>query len=173
MQRLRRLTNGNAAADGCARELLASALSVMRFIRAHMRAHRRAGLSVPQFRALVFLSQHEEASLSALAEHVGLSLPATSRMVEQLVRRQLVQRQARSSDRRCVSLSLTGRGRDTFQVALQATQVALAGRFATLSLRELSRVSRAMGILDRVFAVENCRPHDHPGSGRGPRGASS
>jgi DNA-binding MarR family transcriptional regulator len=157
MQRLRRVTNSTAA-DDCARELLTSALAVMRFVRTHMRAHQRAGLTVPQFRALVFLSQHDEASLSALAEHVGLSLPATSRMVDLLVQRQMLERRAAAADRRRVSLSLTGRGQATFQAALQATQVALARRFATLSNRDLSRVSRVLKVLERIFAVENCRP---------------
>jgi DNA-binding MarR family transcriptional regulator len=173
MQRLQDITNSHAAADRCARELLTSALAVMRFIRSRMRAHRRAGLSVPQFRALVFLSQHDEASLSALAEHVGLSLPAASRMVDLLVGRRMLERRTNVGDRRRVSLSLTGRGRATFQAALRATQVALAGRFATLSSRELARISRVMGVLERMFAAENCRPAAVTGSDGQRRGATS
>jgi DNA-binding MarR family transcriptional regulator len=173
MQRLRTLTNNHLAADRCARELLTSALAVMRFIRARMRAHHRGGLSVPQFRALVFLSQHDEASLSALAEHVGLSLPAASRLVDLLVRRQMVERQAHAGDRRRVSLSLTARGRATFQAALRATQLALASRFATLSERELSQLSRTMGLLEHLFAAENCRPARPAAADRARRGALS
>jgi DNA-binding MarR family transcriptional regulator len=141
----------------CARELLASVPAVMRFMREQMRGHRGALLSVPQFRALVFASHSEDASLSALAEHIGLSLPATSRMVDVLVKRGLLQRQAGCHDRRRVALSLTGRGRATFRAARKATQAALARRFDALSEPEQALVSQALGILSRAFAPENCR----------------
>ena len=143
--------------DTCAHEILAGVPSVMRFIRCQMRGHRRAELTVPQFRALVFLSQNEESSLSAVAAHLGLSLPATSRLAEVLVQRGLMERQSGSNDRRRVSLSLTGRGRAAYQAALRATQAAIARRCDTLTAEELSQVAQAMGILNRVFSSETCR----------------
>ena len=130
----------------------------MRFMRCQMRGHRQAELTVPQFRALIFLSHNDDASLSAMAEHLGLSLPAVSRMVDLLVKRSLLKRQARSSDRRCVSLSLTERGQATFRAAMQATRAALAERLRTLSTQERSLVSGAMGILERLFAPESRQP---------------
>jgi len=129
----------------------------MRFIRTEMRAHRQAPLTVPQFRALVLVRHNHDASLSALAEHLGLSLPAASRMVEGLVQRGLLGRQAQPGDRRRLSLSLTGRGRATCRTALKATQAALARRFGTLAAEDLVLVSRALSVLSRVFAPENCR----------------
>ena len=156
MQQLRKSTVLRVSSDHCARELLAGVPSVMRFIRHQMRGHRQAELTVAQFRALVFLSHNDAAALSALAEHIGLSLPATSRMVELLVKRGLIERQVRSSDRRCVSLSLTGRGKAIFRTALEATQAVLARRLDDLSAGELSLVSQAMGILSQVFSTESC-----------------
>jgi DNA-binding MarR family transcriptional regulator len=156
MQRLPTATNGRAPADRCARGVLIGVPAVMRFMRSQMRRHRQAELTVPQFRALVFASQNHDASLSAMAEHLGLSLPAASRMVDLLVKRGLMKRQARSGDRRSVSLSLTGRGSTVFRAALQATQVALAQRLRTLAADELSRVNGAMQILGRIFAPERC-----------------
>jgi DNA-binding MarR family transcriptional regulator len=145
-------TNGRAAADRCARGVLIGVPAVMRFMRSQMRRHRQAELTVPQFRALVFASQNHEASLSAMAEHIGLSLPAASRMVDLLVKRGLMKRRARSTDRRSVSLSLTGRGSTVFRASLQATQVALAQRLRKLTPDELSGISGAMQVLSRVFA---------------------
>jgi len=159
MQQLRNTITSRAAADRCARDLLAAVPAVMRFIKDQMRRHRQAELTVPQFRALVILSHHEDLSLSALAEHLGLSLPTASRLVELLVKRQLMHRQTLSNDRRRVSLSLTRRGQATFRTALAATQVALARSLATLSARELAQVSKASRVLNRVFAPED-RPAD-------------
>jgi len=124
---------------------------MMRFLRQQMRRHRRMGLTVPQFRALIFVSHNGDASLSAMADHIGISPPAASRMVELLVQRGLMRRLARPKDRRCVSLSLTPRGRAAFRKALRATQVALTRRFEKLSKRELAVVSGAMEILGRLF----------------------
>jgi len=156
MQPLQNRTDSRVSCHRCARGLLTGVPSVMRFIRYQMRRHRQAELTVPQFRSLVFLSHNENASLSDIAEHLGLSLPATSRMVELLVRRGWMRRRARSSDRRCVSLSLTGRGKAVFRMAREATQVALSQRLKTLSAGELALVSGAMQVLSRAFAPENC-----------------
>jgi DNA-binding MarR family transcriptional regulator len=150
--------------DRCARELLSGAPAIMRFLRDQMRRNRQGELTVPQFRALIFqfralifVSHNEKPSLSAMAEHMGLSLPATSRMVEVLVKRGLVERRARRADRRCISLSLTAPGRAALRVALQAAQAALARRFDALSARELALVSRALGVLSRVFGPADSR----------------
>ena len=157
VQPLRHATVDGIAAQRCAAELLASAPAIMRFIRHEMRAHRQAQLSVPQFRALVFVSVTDEPSLSAMAEHLGLSLPAASRLVELLVQRGLMERRAAVADRRRVSLSLTARGRATYRRARRATQAALARRFQMLAARDLALLGRALGILGRAFAAEGCR----------------
>ena len=157
MQPLQKATIWKVSPDLCARELLAGVPAIMRFIRHQMRRNRQVELTVPQFRALVFLTHAEDASLSAMAEHLGLSLPAASRMVELLVKRGLMERRAQPNDRRRVSLSLTRRGRETFQTAFAATQVALSRSFGSLSRRELTQIVAAMQILNRVFTPENCQ----------------
>src|SRR4051794_1070087 len=95
----------------CARAMLDGLPQVMWFIRQHMRRHRTRGLSVPQFRALVLMDRFPEASLSAIAEHLGSTLPSASRLVTGLVDKGLVVRESSSTDRRRVSLFLTPRGR--------------------------------------------------------------
>jgi MarR family transcriptional regulator for hemolysin len=125
----------------------------MRYIRHEMRTHRHARLSVPQFRALVFVSGNGDASLSALAEHLGLSLPTASRMVDLLVRRGLLERHVDAADRRRVALALTARGRATYQWARRATQTALAGQFAALSAAQRGLISQAMRLLNRMFSA--------------------
>jgi DNA-binding MarR family transcriptional regulator len=126
----------------------------MRFIRHEMRTHRQAQLSVPQFRALVFLNVTDDPSLSAMAEHIGISLPAASRMVDMLVKRGLLERRVGATDRRRVSLSLTARGRKRYRRAHRETQAALARRFGVLSAAEQGLVRQAMQLLTRVFGPE-------------------
>ena len=78
--------------DECARQLLDTAPQIMRFIRAEMRSHRGHDLSVPQFRTLTFVNRNPEVSLSHLADHLGLTLPSTSKLVDGLVNQKVVTR---------------------------------------------------------------------------------
>jgi DNA-binding MarR family transcriptional regulator len=165
MQPLRHTSVGEVSAERCAGELLASVPSVMRFIRHEMRARRRARLSVPQFRALVFMARSEDVSLSATAEHLGLSPAATSRMVDALVGRGLAERRAGADDRRRVSLSLTARGRRTYQAAHREMQRALARRFGVFSGRQRALIQEAMRLLSRAFVPAGARGGDGAGGG--------
>ena len=63
---------------GCARAVLETIPPVMYFIRQEMRSHRRADLTVPQLRALVFIRRYPDSCLKMVAENVGLSLPAAA-----------------------------------------------------------------------------------------------
>jgi len=139
------------SSDECAHEVLDVVPLVMRTIRAEMRDRRTPDLSVPQFRTLTFLNRHEGASLSDVAEHIGLRLPSMSKLMDGLVARNLVKRQTHPDDRRRVTLALTARGRTTLQTALEGTRACLAERLATLPASNLAAVAKAMQILRPLF----------------------
>jgi len=101
------------SARRCAAEILEAVPVIIGFIRSEIRSHRGADLSVPQFRTLALLSRSQGASLSVVAEFLGLSLPATSRLVNGLVEKGLVTRQISDGNRRQVALSVSARGRAT------------------------------------------------------------
>src|SRR5436309_1760038 len=112
MQLLREATESAGtpvSGDVCARELLDTVPLVMRVIRRHMCRH-RSGLTVPQFRTLCFLSTSPGSSLSAVADFIGLSLPAMSRLVDGLVEMGLIERRHCDDDRRHVRLSVMPEG---------------------------------------------------------------
>lgn len=153
MQSLQYATIKKDASQRCAGELLACVPAVMRCIRQEMRSHRRSQLSIPQFRALIFASVRERPSLSDLAEHLGLSLPAASRMVDLLVRRGLLQRLDGVRDRRLISLVATRKGKSEFRRARSATQSALARRLNEISTDDRLQVIRSLKILEGIFGV--------------------
>ncbi len=172
MQQLRyaNVSNGGGAdAVGCARQLLAAGPLIMRFLREQMRQRRHAGLTVPQFRALIFAHTLPAATLSDMAEHLGLSLPAASRLVAGLVRRGLLTRRARPENRRCVALRLTTRGETAYAAAYDGTREALARQLARLSARELGDVNRAAALLHTIFEA----PPNPNGSGKPADGGGS
>src|ERR1051326_8743682 len=75
-------------------------LLITRVVRAEVRKHRPQDLSLPQIRALAFVSANPDASASQLADYLGLTRPTTSKLLEQLVRRGLVARTSAPGDRR-------------------------------------------------------------------------
>jgi DNA-binding MarR family transcriptional regulator len=141
----------SAPVDSCAQEILEVVPLIMRAIRAQMRQHRALDLSVPQFRTLAYLNFYQGASLSDVAEFIGLSLPSMSKLVDGLVVRQLVVREISPHDRRRVTLALTATGREAFQAAREATQAYLARRLAELPAEELALVRQSMQILRPLF----------------------
>jgi DNA-binding MarR family transcriptional regulator len=135
----------------CARQVLETVPMIMLAIRTEIRHQRSSDLSVPQFRVLMFLNRHEGASLSDVAEHLGLTLPSMSKMIDGLVARRLVGREMDHSDRRRITLSLTPEGQTATQTAYAVTQTQLAGRLQALSAPDRLTVIQAMEALGAVF----------------------
>ena len=152
--------------------MLTVAPRVVRAIRQLLRDHRFSDLSVPQLRALSMLSFSPQASLSTLADYVGTSLPAASRMVDGLVSRKLVVRKTCCDDRRQVELALTPRGAGLFRISRQATQRQLARQLAPLSEPQRQSVVEAMHILSEIYGADsdpksNGRKRSHLSGGNG------
>lgn len=138
--------------DECAHEVLDVVPLVARVIRKQLREHGTQLLSVPQFRTLLFISRNKGASLSQVADHIGLTLPSMSTLVDGLVTRNFVIRRTDQDDRRRMDLTLTERGETTLQSARKATQEYLKGRLSRLSETERGTVVRGMRITRQVFS---------------------
>ncbi len=146
----------------CAREILDTVPLVMRFIRDQVRQRRMAGLSLPRFRTLVFLDRVNNSSLSAAAEHLGLSLPAMSRLINGLVDDRLVERQLVSTNRRQIALTLTARGQATLEKVRNEIRLRLADSLKNLPAAEQKTVQRAMQVLHRVFDNQTATGNPSP-----------
>ncbi len=159
-----------ASPDECARYVLETVPILMRAIRKEMRSHRESGLSVPQFRVLIYLARNDGASLSDVAGHLGLTLPATSKMIDILVARNLVSRRGDPADRRRVVLAPTELGRSSTLAAREATQSRLAERLALLAPADLATVLTALNALGSIFSsdpkieTEEKQRHADPGN---------
>jgi DNA-binding MarR family transcriptional regulator len=137
--------------DACAQEILEVVPVVMRTIRAELRRHRAADLSVPQFRTLAFIDRNVDASLSDVAEHIGLTLPSMSKIVDGLVARKLVTRQTHPTDRRRMTLTLTARGQTALESSRAATRTCLAEDLAALSDRQRETIVQGLNSLRPIF----------------------
>ena len=172
MQLLSDTTKQTVSAYECAGALLDALPGVLWLVRRHMRRHRTAGLSVPQFRTLVQLRRCPAASLFTIAERLGSSLPTTSRMVSGLVEHGLVERTSCTDDRRRVSLTLTERGQTVLEAALTTARTVLAERLAELPDAERAGLARSFSRLTELFALPQpdggMEKQDDDASGRKP-----
>jgi len=138
--------------DECAHIVFDVVPQVMQNVRSEMRRRRGPEISVLQLRALTYLRRNPGATLSVLAEHVGLTLPSMSSQVSGLVARNLIDRSVSVEDRRFVTLKLTEQGKTHLEIARQGTQESLAKTLSVLAPDERATVVEAMHLLARVFA---------------------
>jgi DNA-binding MarR family transcriptional regulator len=135
----------------CSRAVLETVPMVMRFIRSRMRRH-RAGVTIPQFRSLVYVGRGEGASLGEVAEHLGLTAATTTRLVDGLEARRLVSRTRSRTDRRRITVRLTADGRRMMEAARRGTQKGLSEELSGLPREARESIMAAMTVLQRTFA---------------------
>lgn len=132
-------------------ELLVSAVpAMMSVIRNDMRARRPTELSVAQFRALIYLKNHPGASLSDIAEHLGLALSTASQLNDGLMKRMYVTRESALEDRRRATLLLTEQGKAMLEAVYDKVRERMSVRLAELSAEERQTLMMAMRLLLRL-----------------------
>ncbi len=134
----------------CARDILDTVPMVMQVMRTTMRSAAKEQLTVPQFRVLVKLGKGC-CSNTELAEWIGNSEAAMSRMVDGLVKKGLVTRDAESRDRRQVKLSLTPKGRSEYTKIREKGAQELSHHLDALSPREKNELKQGLALLRKVF----------------------
>jgi DNA-binding MarR family transcriptional regulator len=138
-------------AEECARELLEVVPLVMRDIRTQMRSTRTPDLTVPQFRTMVFVDRHIGVSLSEVAEHIGITLPSASKLVDDLIKNDLMSREEHPEDRRRVSLAVTRRGRTILEASREGTLTYLSEKLDETSQSDKEAIVKAMQALRFAF----------------------
>ena len=83
------------------------------------------GSSFSQVKMLFLLEDGGEHSVSEIAGHLGLSLPAASRAVDGLIQRDFVTRRESAADRRARLVALSPHGREVVERLIRARLVAL------------------------------------------------
>ena len=115
-------------------------------------------LSLSQLKLLMVLSRDGEQPLKDLAEHLVLSLPAASRAVDGLHRRDMVVRREDDEDRRQKQIAITETG-EAVVASLSAARLAGIETFiATLTTQEQENLARALAPIVSRAEVAACIP---------------
>lgn len=147
-----------ATSAECAARVMDTVPLVMRFIRAEMRAHKAAFLSIPQLRSLAFINRNPGASLSDLADHLGVTSATASATTERLVQRNLVQRIHHPQERRRIVLNLTEEGKCLLQQSLDQTRAQISDLLDGLTAEEISHIEEGLALLKNVFDQTESNP---------------
>jgi DNA-binding MarR family transcriptional regulator len=115
-------------------------------------------LPIPQVRARHFIQDHPGASLSATADFLGLTLPSTSKLVDQLVRRGMLARVDAPDDRRRMTLRNTLKGDALLKNAQALVRQHLAGMLNRLGTVELAALHSTLGLLQERFPSHRIPP---------------
>lgn len=141
--------------DSCAHELMDTTPKIMQAIRVEMRRGHGSDLSIPQFRSLRFIQRNRNSSLSDLADHLGLTLPSVSKLIDGLVKQGLIDREESTTDRRRLTLVLTQKGESIIDSALASAQAHLSSILSDLSNDELKTIHQALELLNPLFMSQS------------------
>lgn len=160
-------TPPNAAAlSAVAERVLAVVPLVMREIRSEMRGDTPDDLTVPSFRMLIYVRKHPGCSVSAVAAHLGVTLPTASVAVDKLLTLGYLSvddaQAAASAKPRRRALRLSPRGTQTVARAMRSTTQAFAQRLHGVEAEALPALLDALATLERHL----CAPDPTP-AGRG------
>jgi len=140
--------------EEAARELLEVVPIINREIRSEMRSRRSPDLTVPQFRTLAFVNRNVGTSLLEVANHLGLTPPSASRLVDGLIERSMITREDYPADRRRIRLTVTPRGQKILENSRRCTLAYLADKLSSIGAEDREVVFKAMKALQPIFTNE-------------------
>ncbi|MCW4023680.1 MAG: MarR family transcriptional regulator [Candidatus Bathyarchaeota archaeon] len=135
----------------CAKEILETVPLIMKDIRSQMRSRRTNDLTVPQFRTLNFVNRNAGASLTQVAEHIGITLPSMSKLADDLLHKGLLKREEHPTDRRRIKLQTTPLGVKITETAREGTMKYLSQKLEGVNSEDCKAILEAMEKLRSVF----------------------
>ena len=162
-------TGGPLVSDPAARDLRVDILESFAQLMEHVTRWRQLDMAdvdvtMPQARCLLLISLHPSMSISALASHLHIGLPAASGLVERLVEAGYVERNPDPRDRRHQLVTLSGRGRGLVDRLHELPTAKLSELLAGLSLAELRGLRLGVSAIEREAGLiaNRTRPKPDP-----------
>jgi len=124
--------------------------AAIRLLRTLRREDDGSGLSAPRLSALSVIVFAGPLSLAELAAAEQVKPPTMSRIVDALVERGLVTREAKPGDRRSVRIMATAQGSELLNAGRERRVRALVARLGQLADSERRALARGVEILERV-----------------------
>lgn len=114
-------------------------------------------------RAVAYIGRTKGGTVRTLSHHIGLSHPATVRLVDRFSQDSLVKRRTSETDKRAVALELTDTGQLVYQNILRQTSVEIERALSPLSVSEQKAVTASLTKVlshmetSSITAAQGCR----------------
>jgi DNA-binding MarR family transcriptional regulator len=139
--------------------------SMHRSFHAFIRHNRESDLSLSQVNAMFRLYHHGHSSVNDLANHLGITMPAVSQLLDPLIAAGLVLRSENPKDRRMKLIALTEKGKDLVKKSMNTRHAWLSDLSEVLSDSEKAQFLPVIKLLNQRTCELNaergwfCRPH--------------
>jgi DNA-binding MarR family transcriptional regulator len=149
-------TAGAGLAPGIDRKAFVESMRLMRrsmardFLLSALAALDEGDITLAQMATLMTLDGGASCSVKALAERLGRSLSATSRLIDQLVKRRLLRRTEDPEDRRGKLITLAPAGKRLVEELMDRRAEAYLQLAERLPAKEQAVVARAMALLAKA-----------------------
>jgi DNA-binding MarR family transcriptional regulator len=128
-----------------AKQVVESIPVIMRLIRSGVR--KGGSLSLSQLRVLGHVSRNPGAGVSDVANHLDVTNPTASALVDRLVKKQLLNRKDDPGERRRTMLTLTANGNEVLEDARNKAQFMVAQVLKTQTPEQISKINEGLAIL--------------------------
>jgi DNA-binding MarR family transcriptional regulator len=133
------------AAVACAHLLVEEHMPLLlRAVREHWRDQIPNGMTLAQFRALMFIARNGGTGLGGVAAYFTISMATASSTVSRLIAKGLVRVQQGSEDRRRIELWATRSGRAVEERASRHAQATFVAYLSKFSIDELDEISASL-----------------------------
>lgn len=137
--------------EDLAKKMLDVVPPLLNLLRAEVRECAKPSLSVPQFRVLANISRGLNRVVD-IANHHGVSQPSMTKLVNNLVERELIYREHDKKDRRSIHLHFTKKGKTVFtNIKIQAHK-RLSVKFDCLEESELEELFHLMQAAEKFIS---------------------
>jgi len=124
----------------------------MQLIREEMRAGRGDRLTIPQFRLMTAVNRGISHN-KELGDRLGVSEAAISRMVDHLVKDQLIKKEINKIDRRQTVLTLTSEGQKLYNFIKSDARNRLYSKLEHISDEDIQLVVQGLKVLQKNLSV--------------------
>ena len=109
------------------------------------------GISMQQAYVLTYIYYNGPSKISELCEHMMVSAPATSQMVDRLEKQNLVERIAQPGDRRVRNVMLSEEGENIVKESIEARQSWIKEIPPSLTDAQINQISDALDLLITIY----------------------
>ncbi len=128
-------------------ELMEVMFGVFRLMKGKMSSRNLTHLSILQIQALFFLKQNANTTMGDIAEYFHIELPSATSLLNKLYDQKLVKRHEDQEDRRLVRITLTDKGKELLEQAMQERRKTMEKMLSYLSEKEKSELLDILKIL--------------------------